>query len=88
MPRRPTVPTERQAPRVTTKNPLSRPRNCCGVTIEPRDNFDAKVRAACLILSWVSVCSAKGEASPEQAQSDVSLSLGVRNPSTSPQDRL
>jgi hypothetical protein len=65
-----------------------RPRNCSGITVVPVDNFDAKVRAACLILSWVSVRSAKGEASPEQAQSDVSLSLGVRNPSTSPQDRL
>ena len=88
MPRRSQAPTERQAPRVTTKNPLCYPDKCAGVTIEPRENFDAQVRAARLVLSWVDMRLAKGEASLGEAQSDVRLSLGARNPSTSPQDRL
>ena len=55
-----------------------RPRNCSGITVVPVDNFDAKVRAARLVLSWIRMRLAKGEASLGKAQSDVSPSLGAR----------
>jgi hypothetical protein len=80
MPRRSQAPTERHAPQGDHQESIPLPRNCAGITIEPRDNSAAKMRAALLILSWVDMRLAKGEASLGEAQSDVSLSLGARQP--------